>query len=86
MNLIIWLVVGGLIGSTAGIVIETDGQQGIALTAIVGIVGSMLGGWLMSPLPGSGTANQNNFSISGLLVSSVVRLAIVDFFRRGKVR
>ncbi|RZL43583.1 MAG: GlsB/YeaQ/YmgE family stress response membrane protein [Variovorax sp.] len=89
MNFIIWLVVGGLIGWVASKIMNTDAQQGIFLNIVVGIVGSMLGGWLVAPLLGSGTVNQNDFSIMGLLsslIGAVILLAIVNFFRRGKVR
>src|SRR5690349_14098625 len=50
MNLIIWLVVGGVIGWLASLIMRTDGQQGILLNIIVGIVGALLGGWFISPL------------------------------------
>ena len=89
MNFIIWLVVGGLIGWVASKIMNTDAQQGIFLNIVVGIVGSLLGGWLVAPLLGSGTVNQNDFSIMGLLsslIGAVILLAIVNFFRRGKVR
>ena len=89
MNFIIWLIVGGVIGWLASIVMKTDGQQGIILNVIVGIVGALLGGWLISPLVGAGTINQDNFSLSALLVSFVgaaILLAIVNLFRRGSVR
>ena len=89
MNFIIWLVVGGVIGWLASLMMKTDGQQGIILNVVVGIVGSMLGGWLISPMVGAGTINQNNFSLPALLVSfigAVILLAIVNFFRRGSVR
>ena len=89
MNFIIWLVVGGLIGWVASKIMNTDAQQCIFLNIVVGIVGSMLGGWLVAPLLGSGTVNQNDFSIMGLLsslIGAVILLAIVNFFRRGKVR
>ena len=85
MNFIIWLVVGGVIGWLASILMKTDAQQGIFLNVIVGIVGAMLGGWLISPLVGVGTINQDNFSLPSLLVSFVgaaVLLAIVNLFRR----
>src|SRR5215212_8178445 len=59
MNFIIWLVVGGLIGWVASMIMRTDGQQGIFLNIIVGIVGAFLGGWLISPLVGVPTINQN---------------------------
>ena len=89
MNFIIWLIVGGVIGWLASIVMKTDGQQGIVLNVIVGIVGAMLGGWLISPLVGAGTINQDNFSMPALLVSFVgaaILLAIVNLFRRGSFR
>jgi uncharacterized membrane protein YeaQ/YmgE (transglycosylase-associated protein family) len=89
MNLIIWLAVGGLIGWLASIVMRTDGQQGLMLNVVVGILGSALGGWLLSPLVGVSTINQNNFSVPGLLVSlggAVGLLAIVNLVRRGKTR
>ena len=57
MNFIIWLIVGGIIGWLASIIMKRDGQQGILLNIIVGIVGSFLGGVLIAPLLGSGTAN-----------------------------
>ncbi len=89
MNFIIWLVVGGLIGWVASMIMRTDGQQGIFLNIVVGIVGAFLGGWLISPLVGVPTINQNAFSIGALVVSllgAVILLAIVNLFRRGTAR
>ena len=89
MNFIIWLIVGGIIGWLASIVMKRDGQQGILLNIIVGIVGSFLGGFLIAPLLGSGTANTGDFSIMGLLASligAVILLAIVNLFTRGRAR
>lgn len=89
MNLIIWLVVGGIIGWVASLIMRTDAQQGIFLNVVVGIVGALLGGWLLSPLFGTPTINQNDFSLSGLLVSllgAIILLAIVNLIRRRQVR
>ena len=89
MNFIIWLVTGGVIGWIASIIMKTDAQQGAVLNVLVGIVGAMLGGFLISPLVGVGTINQSDFSLGGLLVSlvgAIALLAIVKLFRRGKVR
>ena len=52
MNFIIWLVIGGVIGWLASMVMRTDAQQGVILNVVVGIVGALLGGWLISPLVG----------------------------------
>ena len=89
INFILWLVVGGLIGWVASMMMRTDAQQGVVLNVIVGIVGAFLGGMVLSPLFGMGTINQNNFSLPALLVSllgAVILLAIVNLFRRGSVR
>ncbi len=85
MNFLIWLVIGGLVGWVASLIMKTDGQQGIVLNVVVGIVGSLVAGWFISPMVGVSTINQGNFSLAGLVVSiggAVVLLAIVSLFRR----
>jgi uncharacterized membrane protein YeaQ/YmgE (transglycosylase-associated protein family) len=89
VNLIVWLIVGGIIGWVASMIMRTDGQQGMILNVVVGIIGAALGGWLISPLLGMPSINEGSFSIGALLVSligAVILLAIVNLFRRGKVR
>jgi len=89
INFILWLVVGGIIGWLASMVMKTDKQQGIILNVVVGIVGAFLGGLLISPFIGSRTINQSSFSIGSLLVSflgAIILLAIVNFFQRGRAR
>jgi uncharacterized membrane protein YeaQ/YmgE (transglycosylase-associated protein family) len=89
MSFIIWLVIGGLVGWLASVVMKTDAQQGIVLNIVVGIIGALLGGWLLSPLFGTATINQGDFSLSGLLVSflgAVILLAVVNLIRRGTTR
>ena len=89
INFIVWLIVGGILGWIASLIMRTDAQQGMFLNVVVGIIGAMLGGWLLAPLFGTGTINQNDFSMSGLLVSllgAVILLAIVNLFRRKSIR
>ena len=89
MNLIIWLAVGGILGWVASLIMKTDGQQGIVLNVIVGIVGALIAGFVLAPMFGTGTINSNDFSASGLLVSllgAAILLAIVNMFRRGSPR
>jgi uncharacterized membrane protein YeaQ/YmgE (transglycosylase-associated protein family) len=89
MNIIIWLIVGGIIGWLASIFMKTDGQQGIILNVVVGIVGAMLAGWFVSPLVGVGTINHSNFSLPALIVSfagAVMLLALMGVLRRGSAR
>ncbi|HEX8400079.1 MAG TPA: GlsB/YeaQ/YmgE family stress response membrane protein [Allosphingosinicella sp.] len=89
MGLILALVVGGIIGWLASIVMRTDAQQGVLLNVVVGIVGSLLGGFILGPLLGGGNLLEGSLDIRTLLVAllgSIILLAIVNFFRRGRVR
>ena len=89
MGLIILLVVGGLLGWVASMIMRTDGQQGIFLNIVVGIVGAMLAGFLINPLIGGGNIMNGSLSMSSILVSllgAVVLLAIVNMIRRGSAR
>jgi len=89
MSFIIWIVIGGIIGWLASLVMKTDAQQGLFLNVVVGIVGALLGGWLLSPLFGVGTINADDFSVMSLVVSflgAVILLAIVNLVFRGRAR
>lgn len=89
MNLIIWLIAGGLIGWVASLLMRTDGEQGVLLNVLVGIVGAAIGGWLISPMVGVATINDGALSMGSLTVSligAVVLLAIVNLIRRGTTR
>ncbi|WP_085317082.1 GlsB/YeaQ/YmgE family stress response membrane protein [Derxia lacustris] len=89
MGFIAWIIVGGVLGWIASLIMRTDAQQGIFLNIIVGIIGALLGGWLLSPMLGAGTINAGDFSLASLVVSllgAVILLAIINLFRRGSVR
>jgi uncharacterized membrane protein YeaQ/YmgE (transglycosylase-associated protein family) len=89
MGILIYLIVGGLIGWIASIIMRTDAQQGIILNVVVGIIGALIAGFLVAPHLGTGTINSGDFTVSGLLVSlvgAIILLAIVNLFRRGTVR
>jgi uncharacterized membrane protein YeaQ/YmgE (transglycosylase-associated protein family) len=89
MNFILWLIIGGILGWIASLIMHTDAQQGIFLNIVVGIIGAVVAGLLLTSLLGIGTINQNNLSLPALLVSllgAIILLAIVNLFRRGTVR
>lgn len=89
LNFIIWIIVGGIIGWVASMIMHTNGQQGTLIDIIVGIVGAFIGGLVLSPLFGIGTINDGNFSLPALLVSllgAIILLAVVRLFRRGGTR
>lgn len=88
MGIIISLVIGGIIGWLASIVMRTDAQQGIILNIVVGLVGAFLANVLLRPLFGA-HASLSDLSPTGLLwsfIGAVVLLAIINLFRRGTVR
>lgn len=86
MNIIIWLVMGGIVGWLASMIMGTNAQQGIILNVVVGIVGALVGGWLIGPLLGAGSINDGitvmSFVVS--LIGAVVLLAILSLFNRGR--
>jgi uncharacterized membrane protein YeaQ/YmgE (transglycosylase-associated protein family) len=85
MNFIIWIVVGGIIGWLASLIMRTDAQQGILLNIVVGIVGAFIGGLIV----GGGSINNSGLNVTSFLVSllgAVILLAIVNLVRRGSVR
>jgi uncharacterized membrane protein YeaQ/YmgE (transglycosylase-associated protein family) len=89
MNFILWIILGGILGWLASIIMRTNAQQGIVMNILVGIIGALLAGFLLTPLFGVGTINQSNFSLPSLLLSllgAIILLAIVNLVRRGTVR
>jgi uncharacterized membrane protein YeaQ/YmgE (transglycosylase-associated protein family) len=83
MNIIIWLIVGGLVGWVAGSFM--GGSKGLVMNVVVGVLGAFLGGWLLGPMLGAGTINQGDFSLASLAVSvigAVILLAMANLLRR----
>ncbi len=75
MDIILWIVFGGIVGWIASIIMKTRG--GIFLDIIVGIVGALIGGWVMSLAGYGGVGGFNLYSFLVALVGAVILLAIV---------
>ena len=82
MGIIIWLIIGGIVGWLASIIMKRDGQQGILLNIIVGIIGSWIGGKFIAPMIGGAGV----MGYVSAFIGAVILLAIVNLFRRGRVR
>lgn len=85
MGIIIWLVVGGVVGWLASLVMRTDAQQGILLNIVVGIVGAFLGGLIFN----RGDINEAPLNLNAFLISlvgAIILLGIVNLIRRGSLR
>ncbi len=83
MDIIIWLVVGGLAGWIASMIMKTDAQMGMLANIIVGIVGALLGGWLVGLFGIEVADGELNIpSILTAILGAVVLLAILKAVRR----
>ncbi len=83
MGIIIWLIVGGICGWLASMIMRTDGQQGILLNIIVGIIGAVIASFIF----GAGLNDAITvMSFVYSLIGAVILLAIVNLVRRGSVR
>ena len=85
IGIIVWLVVGGICGWLASLIMRTDAQQGIVLNIVVGIVGAVIAGLIF----GGGANLNNGITIETILYSligAIILLAIVNLIRRGTVR
>ena len=85
MGIILWLIIGGVIGWIASMIMRTDAQQGILLNIVVGIVGAFIGGLILS----GGSINNAPLTLTSFIVSllgAIILLAIVNLVRRGSVR
>jgi uncharacterized membrane protein YeaQ/YmgE (transglycosylase-associated protein family) len=84
MNFLIWLVIGGLIGAIASLVMKAETQPVKAQDLVAGMLGALIGGWLLAPLFGIGTISHGDFSISSLFVSflgALLLLMAINFYR-----
>ena len=81
LNIIAWLVMGGLVGWVASLIMKTDAQQGIMLNVAAGIVGAALGGFLFRAFGMSGVNINEGFSVVAFLVSLVGAVIVIGAVR-----
>jgi len=82
MNILLWILLGGVAGWIASMIMGSDARQGILLNIVVGVVGALIGGWLFSAFGGAGVTGFNLWSLIVAIVGSVVLLAILRLIRR----
>ena len=81
MGILLWIVFGGIVGWAASLLMNTDSQQDIMLNIIIGIVGAMIGGWLMSSLGESSVTGFNLYSFIVALLGAVVLIGVTRALR-----
>lgn len=82
MGIILWIVFGALVGWVASLIMKTDPEQGALLNIVVGIVGAVIGGWLMSTVGEGGVGGFNLYSFLVALLGACVLIAVVKVLRR----
>ena len=80
MNLIIYLIVGAVVGYIASRIMNTNSQQGLLLDIVVGIVGAFLAGIVLSPLLGIGTIN-DAITLPTVLVSLLGAMILLALYK-----
>lgn len=86
MGVLSWIIFGGLAGWVASIVMKKNASMGIFANIIVGIIGAFVGGYLMSLIGGWSITGFNIKSFIVAVLGSVVLLAIISLFTRGRTR
>lgn len=82
MGILAWIVLGGLAGWLASIITKNNANMGLLLNIVVGIVGALIGGFVVSFFGGTGITGFNLWSIFVAFLGAVILLAIINLFRR----
>jgi uncharacterized membrane protein YeaQ/YmgE (transglycosylase-associated protein family) len=80
MNILAWIVLGGVAGWLASIVMKRNSQMGLIANIAAGIVGAVVGGWVFGLFGGTGVTGFNLTSLVVAFVGAVIVLAVVNFF------
>jgi len=78
MSIISWIVLGGVAGWLASIIMKRNSQMGLIANVIAGIVGAAVGGWVFSLFGGAGVTGFNLPSMVVAFVGAVIVLAVVN--------
>jgi uncharacterized membrane protein YeaQ/YmgE (transglycosylase-associated protein family) len=82
MGIILWIIFGGIVGWVASLIMDTDESQGLPLNIVIGIVGAVIGGWLMSAIGSTGVTGFNLYSFLVAIVGSVVLIGLVKMVKQ----
>jgi uncharacterized membrane protein YeaQ/YmgE (transglycosylase-associated protein family) len=84
MGILLWIIFGGIVGWIASLIMRTDSQQGIIMNVIVGVVGAMIGGWIMSSLGETAVTGFNLYSFLVALLGSIILITIIGALRSNR--
>jgi len=82
LNILFWIVLGALAGWIASMIMKRNAQMGAIANIVVGIVGAIVGGFLMNLIGAPGVTGLNIYSLLVAILGAVVLLFIVQQFQR----
>ena len=83
MNWLVWIIFGALAGWVASMIMGKNAQMGALANIVVGIVGALIGGFLMTNVFGAqGVTGFNITSLIVAIIGAVVLLFLVGLVRR----
>ena len=82
MGILLWIIFGALAGWIASVIMKTDSQPDTGYDIVLGIVGSVVGGFLMGTIGQSGITGFNPESLIVAVIGSIVVIFIGRKLRR----
>ena len=82
MNIILWVIFGGFAGWFASMIMKTDASQGTMVDIVLGIVGAVVGGFIMNFFGQPGVTGFNIYSLVVAVIGSVILIALGRMFTR----
>jgi len=81
MEILAFLVLGGVAGWIASLIMGTDASQGILMNVVIGVIGAVIGGMAFNAFGSSGVTGLNIYSLVVATIGAIVLLWIVRLFR-----
>ncbi len=82
VSILLWIVLGGVAGWIASIIMKKNAQMGMVANIVVGIVGALIGGFVVGLIGLAPATGFNFYSLLVAILGAVILLAIVGMLRR----
>lgn len=81
-NIVVWVIVGGLAGWIASKIVGKDSQMGLFANIAVGVLGAIIGGFILNLFGFSGVTGFNLWSILVAILGAVILLLVMNKIRK----
>ncbi len=82
----LWYILIGLVAGWLGGLIVKGSGSGLILNLVIGVIGSVLGGWLFGKLGIAGSGAISIWSLITAVVGAIILLLIVSLFTKGSTK